>query len=393
MFDRFLVPFAERFPTILAAIGILVLGWMAASLLAGFTQRLFAARAFSDRFAKWQESDSNTSNYKLPHYAGKFVFYLVMLLAILAFCEKLGLTVFLDPVKRMLDVVFQYLPQVAGGAILIVLAWGSAKLLRMVVKGLLSSLEIDQRLGKYANISVTQPLADAVYGLTLLFFLPMILDTLGLRSLLAPLNVMLGRIFAFLPNLVAAIVILTGFYIGASILSRITANLLAGVGFNALVERFGFTRAAEDARKPSDIVRLLVLFAIMLLGLSEATNALGFNVLTELVMKFTLFSTQLFVGVIIFAAGAWLANWAYTTILAAGSGEILAAICRAAIWVFVGAMALREIGLANDIINLAFGLLLGSIAIAIAVAFGLGGKAIVARELEEWVQATKKKQP
>ena len=49
-------------------------------------------------------------------------------------------------------------------------------------------------------------------------------------------------------------------------------------------------------------------------------------------------------------------------------------------------MALRQMGLANEIINLAFGLLLGAIAVAVALAFGLGGREIAARTLTEWQQ-------
>jgi len=50
-------------------------------------------------------------------------------------------------------------------------------------------------------------------------------------------------------------------------------------------------------------------------------------------------------------------------------------------------MALRQMGLANEIVNMAFGLLLGAVAVAVALAFGLGGREVAARGLEEWVQS------
>jgi hypothetical protein len=61
--------------------------------------------------------------------------------------------------------------------------------------------------------------------------------------------------------------------------------------------------------------------------------------------------------------------------------------------VFAGAVALLEIGVANDIINLAFGLLLGAIAIAVALAFGLGGREAAAREIEKWRNSMKSEKP
>jgi hypothetical protein len=61
--------------------------------------------------------------------------------------------------------------------------------------------------------------------------------------------------------------------------------------------------------------------------------------------------------------------------------KILAQAARISILAFAGAMALRQMGLANEIITLAFGLLLGAIAVAVALSFGLGGKEIAAREI------------
>ncbi|MGA6993155.1 MAG: hypothetical protein WBX50_04575 [Candidatus Deferrimicrobiaceae bacterium] len=63
-----------------------------------------------------------------------------------------------------------------------------------------------------------------------------------------------------------------------------------------------------------------------------------------------------------------------------------------AIPVLAGAMALRQMGLANEIIYIAFGMLLGAVAIAVAIAFGIGGRDIAAAELEKWVRSLKSKQ-
>jgi hypothetical protein len=57
--------------------------------------------------------------------------------------------------------------------------------------------------------------------------------------------------------------------------------------------------------------------------------------------------------------------------------------------VLAGAMALRQMGLTNDIITMAFGIIVGSIAVAVAVAFGIGGREMAARKLEEWSKASK----
>jgi hypothetical protein len=62
---------------------------------------------------------------------------------------------------------------------------------------------------------------------------------------------------------------------------------------------------------------------------------------------------------------------------------------RVSILVLAGAMALGQMGVASDIINLAFGLLIGAIAVAVALAFGLGGREIAGRELDKWLDSVR----
>jgi len=96
-------------------------------------------------------------------------------------------------------------------------------------------------------------------------------------------------------------------------------------------------------------------------------------------------------GLVIFAVGLYIANLISNMVLASGmvQASLLAVGARVSILVLVGAMALRQMDLANEIINMAFTLLLGAIAATVALAFGLGGRDVAARELEGWVQSAK----
>ena len=115
--------------------------------------------------------------------------------------------------------------------------------------------------------------------------------------------------------------------------------------------------------------------------------------LADLVAEFTVFAGQVILGLIVFSIGLYLANLAAKTVRASGTTQagLLALAARISILVLAGAMSLRQMGLANEIINLAFGLLLGAIAVAVALAFGLGGREVAARELEEWLQSLRSK--
>ncbi len=93
----------------------------------------------------------------------------------------------------------------------------------------------------------------------------------------------------------------------------------------------------------------------------------------------------------IFAIGLFLANLAFNIITSSGDrqAQILGQVARIAIITLVSAMALQQIGVASDIVNLAFGLLLGAIAVAIALAFGLGGRDIAREQVQEWLNSFK----
>jgi hypothetical protein len=137
----------------------------------------------------------------------------------------------------------------------------------------------------------------------------------------------------------------------------------------------------------------VVLVAIMLFASVEAAGFLGFAGLSDLITEFLAFAGHIFVGLVIFALGLYLANLAGSALQAnqAARASMLAMAARVAIIVLAGAMALRQMGLANEIINLAFGLTLGAIAVAVAIAFGIGGRDLAAQQLRSWMSASESK--
>jgi len=216
------------------------------------------------------------------------------------------------------------------------------------------------------------------------------LDALEFTAITQPASNMLNSILAALPALFAASLILIVAYVVGRIVSGLTTNLLAGLGFNAVLTNLGLrAQPAPGERTPSEVAGNLVLVAIMLFAAIEALRELGFEVLADLIARFTVFAGEIVLGLVIFGIGLYLANLASRTILTGGAAQswLLALAARVSIIILAGAMALRQMGLASDIINLAFGLLLGSVAVAVALAFGLGAREVAGREVAEWAEA------
>jgi hypothetical protein len=100
------------------------------------------------------------------------------------------------------------------------------------------------------------------------------------------------------------------------------------------------------------------------------------------------FSGHVILGLIIFGIGLFLANVAARAVQSAGTQKatLLSVVARLSFIVLAAAIALREMELANEIIVWAFVLALGSVAVAAAIAFGIGGRDIAAQQLRKWTK-------
>jgi hypothetical protein len=185
-------------------------------------------------------------------------------------------------------------------------------------------------------------------------------------------------------------VLLAVSYFAARIAGKLVSQLLQAVGFDQVLVRLGLeTREVPETggRTPSQVAGYLVVVAVLLFATMEALALLEFGNLAGLIEQLLVFFGEILMGVVVIGVGVFLANVAATTIRAsqAWQADRLALITRIAVIALAGAMGLQQMGLADQIISLAFGLLLGAVAIAAAVAFGLGGRDLAARELDRWI--------
>lgn len=191
----------------------------------------------------------------------------------------------------------------------------------------------------------------------------------------------------------AAAVLLVAYYAGKLVAGLVT-NLLTGIGFDKIPEVLGLRIAADrDQRTLSEVVGFIVLAAVLLLAGIEAADMLGFAFLADILATFMTFGGQVLLALIVFAVGLYLANLARTVIQAAGgkNAAFAAGLGRIAILVLVSAMALQQVGVAGEIVNITFGVLLGAIGVAAALAFGLGSRETAGLVVEDWIKRLKGK--
>jgi hypothetical protein len=177
------------------------------------------------------------------------------------------------------------------------------------------------------------------------------------------------------------------YFLGRLVAGLVT-SLLTSIGFNRILAVIGLgLEPKEGQRTPSEVVGYVVLILVLLFAVIEASQLLGFGILADLVSEFLVFAAQVILGIVILGLGLYLANLARGIIqrTTVAQAPLLSHAAWLAIVILAAAMGLRTMGIADDIINLAFGLLLGAIAVAVALAFGLGSRDIAARQVESWL--------
>lgn len=487
--------FTVQFPHFLGAIAILVVGWLVALIIASIVRGAFRRTQLGARVAHWIKGDEEAAGTEVNKWSGRIAFYLVMFFVLVAFFQYLNLTFIAEPLTAFLVQIFEYAPRIFGAIILLFIAWLVATVLRIVVQRLLKATKIDDRLTDLSGeeeikVPLSQTIGNVVFWITLILFVPVILDALNVEGLLAPVQSMFEAVLGYLPNIIGAgLIILLGWF-GARILQRIIVNLLAAVGLDRLSEkeevasyfgtrkpseivglfvyvvvlifviigalnalaveaitrpasnmlemilqalpaifaavlvlgiaflvgrvvavlitkllsaagfdeflgRLGIARpSGEGARSPSEIVGYVVMVAIMFFAAIEAAGLLGFAVLADLIAQLTILLGRVVVSVVIFGIGLYLGGLAKEVVTTSGGphADFLAKLARIAILILAGSIALQQLGVADEIIIIAFGVLLGAIALTGVVAFGLGGRDLAARELSEWVDNFKKKE-
>ena len=191
------------------------------------------------------------------------------------------------------------------------------------------------------------------------------------------------------PGFIGAAIVLGIAYFIAKIVSGIVTDLLGGIGFNKIPEKIGLNLSnATGTSSPSNLAGKLVLVSIMLLSVLQALPMMGLDSLAGHFETFAGFGVKVLLGVVVFGLGMYLANMAASFIKESGmaNSDTLSLVARVAIMVFAGGFALQQIGLAPSIVNVAFGSLLGGMGLAMAIAFGWGGRDAAKRILDRYVK-------
>ncbi|MBV6626137.1 MAG: mechanosensitive ion channel [Rivularia sp. (in: Bacteria)] len=481
---------------VIAALIVILVGFLLSAIAASATKQILKRIQLDERIAsKFRDNSGTLDNFQLEQWVPIGVFCILFGITLIAFLETLKFRQFTSPINAFLKDIYGYLPSLGAAAILLAIAWLLANGLRLAVSRGLDTLRLEERLNNQIEsnaeenkFSLKNTISQAIYWFVLLFFVPIILDTLGFQSTLDPVEKLVAEFLLYLPNILSATLIGVIGWFAAKAVSQITSNFLASVGIDRLGAKFGmstnrqsslswlggtfaavviliytaiailnklnieaiskpaivalsqvftvlpqvFTAVAilaigyiagkyaaefltsfltsinfnnfffwlglpiqqsqfqnnSTTKTPSEIAGIVAMVGIMLFATISAIDVLNLTALTALMQGLIIVFGSILAGLFVLAIGLYLANLAFNLIITSGvyQARILAQTARVIIIAFVGTMALQQIGIATNIVNLAFGLSLGAISVSVALAIGLGTREIAGGLVKQWLK-------
>jgi small-conductance mechanosensitive channel len=187
----------------------------------------------------------------------------------------------------------------------------------------------------------------------------------------------------YIPQLIGAIVILIVGYIIGKVLQAVVGRVLQAVGFNSWMERGGikqFFDRAETSQTPASILGQLVFWFVFIIAITMAADALGIPQVSAVLGQLIGYIPNIIAAILILILAALLANFLAGIVRGATGSDVLSSIARYAIIVYAVFAALTQLGIAVQLTANTFLILLGAVALAVAIAFGIGGTE-VARDI------------
>lgn len=376
-------------PQLLAAVAVGFVAWIVANLVKTGLKKLL------DRTQLDEKLSSDVGVSPISQNISDIVYWLILLLFLPIVLSILGLTGLLLPIQNMLNEVVSFLPNVFVAGVIVFVGYILAKIVRGIVEGLVGSLNLQQqaqKIGLFKSSNLSQVLGSFVFAIILITSLIIAFEALGIEAISQPATAMLSEIMNAIPQIIAAGLILILAYVVSRFVAKLVVDVISGTGVDEIPAKLDVQRFLGKT-KVSCIVGYLIVFFTMLFAVSEAANRLGFEQISTLISMFIQFGANIILGAVILMVGFWLANLVANVV---GRGEYnssrwLANLLRILIMGLVIAMGLRAMGIADSIVNLAFGLTLGAVAVAFALAFGLGGRQPAERVLTDLIDKAKDK--
>lgn len=392
--ENVLQDFLMFIPNILKALVLFLIAWGVAVLARKLVRKLLDKVGLKERLAKSKTPADVSYGEERVKDIAQIAYYFVFILFLPGIFDALELNSVSGPIATMMNGLLAYLPNILGAALILVVGYFVAKVLRDLTFTLLQTINVDKWYNKVSadkeevkvkaetKLTLANVLSNIVFGLVLIPVITSALETLAIDSLTQPIVLVLNKTVEMLPNVLVALILVTlGYYI-AKFVANILEQLLERAGINKLLSWVQSDTTTTMHFNLASIIATVVQVLIMLFISVEALSILKLQVLNTIGSAVIAYLPLLVSGLLIIGGGVIAGYFVEGLINKYAKSPFTAAIAKYFIIVFAVFMTLEQIRFASTIVNVAFLLVLGGLSVAFALAFGLGGREFAGRQLE-----------
>lgn len=380
--------FGNLLPGVLGALLVFIIGLFLAKIVKKLVERLMLKTTIDEKLSQKMQT-----KVRIDKFVAKLAYYLVLIYTLLIVLNLLGVESVLLPLEDMMGKFVGYLPNIIGAGIITFAGYLIGTIASEATGFLSERLEnLGGKIGlKSSSINLSKLVKQLVFIIVFIPILIIALDTLKMSAISEPATEMLSTLLASIPKIIAAIILLATFYFIGKYIVTIVTDLLSNLGLDSFSEKLGLN-AIIGNQSISKMIGKFSLFFIMFTGVIAAADKLELNQLQNILTNVFNISGKIFFGIIILLCGVLVSNLTVNSLSKSADNSFIIPIARFAIVGIFLAFSLHTMGIAESIVNLAFGLTLGSVSVAFALAFGLGGKKAAGKQMEHIFDKIRNKQ-
>ncbi len=360
-------------------VAILVVTWILAKAAKWAFAKLVDNIAFFRR--------GTGSGRSLGESLGRIVSLVIWLLGLIGVLQVLDLGGVMQPVTNLLNAIVAFIPNLIGAGLILFIGLMVAGIVRDIVVTTLQTIDFDKWANRAGaenvtgNTAISRTIGVIVYVLIVIPVAILALDALNLDSISAPASDMLRMILDAIPRIIGAAILLGIGYVISRFVVDILKQLMTGFGVDRAL---GETGLLPEGTMASSIIARVAQIAIILFFAIAATRLLAFPELTAILNEVLQLGGRVVFGAVVIGFGFLIANLLARVIGGTDGGGTAATIVRWATIVLFTFMGLQFTGVGEIITETAFSAIVIGIAVAGALAFGLGGREWAARQLDKW---------
>lgn len=387
---------SSALPGLLGAILLLVLALFLALILKKITIKALNKIAFDDKLQKWGMAKNSEESDVFIDTIGSLVYFITILIFTPFVLTGLNLSGVVNPIINMLDKFFEFVPNLLVSVMILIIGSYLCKFIKTLMRNLFEGINVDRwyrkAVGQIQDDTINETrlaevLSSIIYVLIFIPILTAALEILGVEAISHPIISVLNQLLSLIPNILAAVALVAIGNFIAKLVSDLVESMLKTSGIDKYSKYLNFKN--ETSILISNVSAQILKAVLMIFFIVEAISVLQLDVLNSIGNSFIAYLPSVISSIVILATGIIGGNILAAFLSKVSGSKLFGEFIRYGIIVFAVFMTLDQLQFAKTIVNTSFTIILGALAVAFALAFGLGGREFAAKQLEKADEALK----